>query len=135
MIATGIMVAGLLAVASIFTYSARTNILNQQRTTANLLANSKLEELRATSPISNLIGGGGLNAANPTAYYFEYASLTTSGTLTVDTVTDTAPYLRLWQISGTNPRLITVAVFSQRSGVSGQRTELIRATTSLTNGF
>ena len=131
----GIMATALLAVASIFTYSARTNMLNQQRTTAVLLANSKLEDLRATSPIANLVVGGGLDGANPAPNYFEYVSLTTNGLVTADIVTLTAPYLRLWQISGANPRLITVAVFAQRSGVSGQRVELIRATTNLTNGF
>ena len=136
MIATGIMLAALLAVASIFAYSARTNMLNQQRTMATLLANSKLEDLAATSPIDNLIVGGGLDGANPTPNYVEYVSLTTSGVLTVDVVVNVgAPYMRLWQISGDNLRLITVAVFAQRSGVSGERTELIRATTNLTNGF
>ncbi len=135
MIAIGIMATSLLAAASIFTYSVRTNMLNQQRTVATLLANSKLEDLRATSPIDNLIVGGGLDGANPTASYFEYVTLTTSGAVRADTVTAMAPYLRLWQISGDNPRLITVAVFARRSGVSGQRSELIRATTNVTNGF
>ena len=135
LIATAILVTGLLTVAAIFSYSARTTLYTEQMTTGVLLTNTKMEALRAITPISNLNTGGGLNSSSPTANYFEYVSISTSGAITANTSTTTAPYLRLWQIAGTNPRLITVSVYAQRSGVSGQAVELIRTTTEVTNGF
>ena len=135
LIATAILVTALLSVAALFSYSIRTNMLSQQRTTATLLATSKIEDLRSTSSINDFTNGGGLDGSNPTPSYWEYVSISTMGLFTIDTSTNTAPYLRLWQIDGTNPRLITVAVFAQRSGITGERTELVRSTTSLTNGY
>ena len=136
LIATALLVTASLSIATLFAYSVRTNILNQQRTTATLLATSKMEELRATPAIMDLsISGGGLDGADPATDYWEYVSVSTGGALTVDRTTATAPYLRLWQIDGTNPRLVTVAVFAQRSGISGDLTELVRTTTTLTNGY
>ena len=134
LIATVVLVTGLLAVASLFSYSIRTNMYTEQMTTGILLANTKMEGLRATG-MAGLTAGGGLNSASPTANYFEYVSISTSGALTTDTVTTTAPYLTLWMISDANPVIITVAVYAQRGGVSGQMAELIRTTTSLTSGF
>ncbi len=135
LIATGIMVPALVAVASIFAYSARTNLLTEQRTIAALLGASKIEDLRSVTPINNLTVGGGLDAANPTAGYFEYVAITPSGTITIGRTVGSSPYLRLWQVSGTDPRLITVAVYAMRSGVTGNRVELFRAATSRTDGF
>ena len=134
MIATVVLVTGLLAVASLFSYSIRTNMYTEQMTTGILLANTKMEGLRSTG-MAGLTAGGGLNSASPTANYFEYVSISTSGALTSDTVTTTAPYLTLWMIADANPKIITVAVYAQRSGVTRGMTELIRTTTSLTSGF
>ncbi len=135
LIATGIMVPALVAVASIFVYSARTNLLTEQRTIAALLGASKIEDLRSVTPIRDLTPGGGLDAANPTADFFEYVAITPSGTITIGATAGSSPYLRLWQVSATDPRLITVAVYAMRSGVTGNRVELFRAATSRTDGF
>ena len=135
LLATGILVTALLSIAVLFSYSIRTNLLNQQRTTATLLAMSKIEDLRSTSSINDFTNGGGLDGSNPAPSYWEYVSISTMGLFTIDTSTNTAPYLRLWQIDGTNPKLITVVVFAQRSGITGERIELARSTTGLTNGY
>ena len=134
LVATAVLVTGLMAVAALFSYSIRTNMYTEQMTTGILLANTKMEGLRA-SGLSGLTVGGGLDSSSPTASYFEYTTISSSGALTTDTVTTTAPYLTLWMIAGTNPRLVTVAVYAQRSGVTGNMTELMRTTTNLTNGF
>lgn len=135
LIATGITLTALVSVAAMFAYSARTNILTEQRTTGILLATSKLEGLRSTSSISTLTVGGGIDASSPTTSYFEYVTIGTSGAITTSTTAGANPYLRMWQISGTNPRLITVSVYANNSGVTGGQTELIRTATTLTNGF
>ena len=133
LVATALLVTASLSIATLFAYSVRTNILNQQRTTATLLAASKMEELRATI-VDLSISGGGLDGSDPATDFWEYISISTDGTLRVDTTT-TAPYLRLWQIDGTNPRLVTVAVFAEQSRITGDPTELVRITTTLTNGY
>jgi hypothetical protein len=115
--------------------SVRTNLFTEQATTGVLLANTKMEEFRTTLNIANLPPGGGLDATAPTVNHFEYLSISDAGVITADTVTTTAPYLRLWQISGSNPRLVTVSVYAQNSGISGDPIELVRTTTELTNGF
>jgi hypothetical protein len=116
-----------------FAYSARTNLLNEQRTTATLLAISKMEDLRSTSSINDLVVGGSLTTT--AANYFEYVSITSSGAIATSTTAGNNRYLRLWEISGTNPRLISIAVRANYSGVSGEQVELIRMATQLTNGF
>jgi len=133
LIATGIMLTALGAVAAMFAYSARTNLLNEQRTTATLLAISKMEDLRSTSSINDLVVGGSLTTT--AANYFEYVSITSSGAIATSTTAGNNRYLRLWEISGTNPRLISIAVRANYSGVSGEQVELIRMATQLTNGF
>jgi Tfp pilus assembly protein PilW len=92
LIATGITLTALVAVAAMFAYSARTNILTEQRTTGILLATSKLEELRSTPSISTLTVGGGLDAASPTASYFEYVTINSSGAITTSTTAGTNPF-------------------------------------------
>ena len=77
-----------------------------------------------------------MSRSNPTANFREWVTVATDGTVTSSTAeVTTAGYLRLWQITGTNPLTITVVVFAQRSGVSGSQLELARASTSLTSSF
>ena len=135
LIATGITLTALVSVAYMFAYSAQTNYLTEQRTKGILLATSKLEDLRSTSSISSLTVGGGVDFASPTANYFEYVSILSSGAITTSTTAGVNPYLRMWEISGTNPRLITVSVYARNSGVTGEEIELFRGATNLTNGF
>ncbi len=134
LVATAILVSGLVAVAYMFSYSARTNITTQQITSGTLLLYNKMEELKA-SGMANLTVGGGLSGAAPTPNYFDYVSIGTNGAIVSDTVTASAPYVRVWQITGANPRTVTIVVFAQRAGIGGQRMELIRATTSVTSTF
>jgi prepilin-type N-terminal cleavage/methylation domain-containing protein len=133
MIAAVIM-ATALAVASLFAYSARTNVMTGQMTTATFLANTKMEQIRDQQ--FNTVGvGGGLDPASPTANYFEYITINANGTIATSTVNATAPFIRLWQVSGASPRLVTVAVFARSNGVSGRTTELMRASMELSNGL
>ena len=134
LIATAILVSGLVAVAYLFTYSVRTNITNDQLTSATLLLYNKMEELEAVS-LANLTVGGGLDGASPTANFFDYVTVGATGALTVNTTDTNAPYLRVWQVTGANPKSITVAVHAQRAGFSGDRREMVRATTSVTSSF
>ena len=135
MIATGIQVTGLVAVAYMFSYSVRTNMTTQQSTSATMLVHDKMEELKATN-FSSLAAGGGLDGSSPTASYREWVTISSAGVVTTSTSeVTTAGYLRLWQITGTNPLTVTIVVFAQRSGVSGSQLELMRASTSLTSSF
>lgn len=132
MIATACLVAGVVSVSSMFAYSVRTNFYTEQLTTAILLANAKSEEL-AAQELPSLPAGGGLDASSPTSDYSEYISVGASGAVTVSTSDSSLPFLRMWQITGTNPRLVTVAVVAQSSGMSGDPVELIRTTTQVAN--
>ena len=135
MIATGILVSGLVAVAYMFSYSVKTNYTTQQMTSATMLVHDKLEELKATS-FGTLSVGGGLDGASPTVNYREWVTVATDGSTTVSTTeVTTAEFLRLWQIADSNPHKVTVLVLAQRSGVSGQQLELARASTLLTSSF
>jgi Tfp pilus assembly protein PilV len=89
LITTAVLVFGLSALALMFTFTVRTNIDTRQRTTAVLLLNDKLEELRSL-PLA-------------VGTYVDYP-----------TVANTA-YIRQWQISETNPKSIDVAVLNART--------------------
>ena len=82
--------------------------------------------------------GGGIEVIqeSATTNFREWVTIATNGAVTSSTAeVTTAGYLRLWQITGTNPLTITVVVFAQRSGVTGGQLELARASTSLTSSF
>ncbi len=107
LITTAILVTGLVSIAAMFTYSVRSNTANRQRTTAAILVSEKMEELKSVSfSDDRWKAGGGLDPANPVPGFFDSES----------------EYTRLWQITGTSTRTVTVAVYSGR-------TELARATT------
>ena len=135
LIATLIMAAGLTGAAAIFSYSVRTNLFSEQVTTGVLLANTKMEAFHNSPKVTDFPVGGGLDASSPSPGYFEYISISPTGAVTADTVSTAAPYIRLWQITGSNPRLVTVSVHAQNSGISRLPIELVRTTTELTNGF
>ena len=133
MIATGILVTGLVAVTSMFAYAARTEILNEQRSTATLLANSKLEDFSAVSDLTDLTAGGSLTVR--TTGYFEYVSISSSGVISRSASDSSFPYVRLWEISGANPMLVSVSVYAMTGGVNDSLVELVRGSKQLTSGF
>jgi prepilin-type N-terminal cleavage/methylation domain-containing protein len=122
-IATAILVTASVAIASLFAFSARSNLTNGERTVAALLVSDKLEQLKVV-PLS-AVGwsvGGGLNPASPVPDFSDY----------VQPANESAPYLRLWQITGNRARTVTVAVFARAHGRSGLAPiELVRATTTV----
>lgn len=136
LITTAVLVSGLCALVMLFWYSIGRNNMNQQQTTATLLLYEKMEQFKST-PLTNAMWtvGGGLNTTAPTNGYFEYADIAADGTLTTSAGDTTMDYLRLWQISGTNTRTLTVIVCVNRSGMTRDRFELARATTMVSNGF
>jgi Tfp pilus assembly protein PilV len=131
MTAMVVMLFGIVAVAHLFSYSAATNITTQQISTANLLATNKLEELRAV-PVDGLTAGGSLDPDSPTTNFWDYVSIAQDGTITADTSTTSAPYLRLWTITGTSLKELDVVVYSQRSSLGRAQMELARAPTTIT---
>jgi prepilin-type N-terminal cleavage/methylation domain-containing protein len=72
LITTAIMVSGLVAVATVFSYSVATNLTNQQRTAGTMLLYEKMEIFKATS-LSNSMWtvGGNLTPASPATGYFD----------------------------------------------------------------
>jgi len=113
-ITTAVLVFGLAALALIFSYTVRVNLNTQQRTTAALLLNEKLEELRA-APLTD-------SALTP-GEYVDYPTIAGS------------PYLRQWVISDTTPRSISIVVSAARAGLTGRPMELIRAATFVSSTF
>ena len=121
LLASVILVSGIVGVASVFTVTAGVSIRNQQRTVATLLLCDKMEQLKSGgSP-----NGGGLDPLAPVSGYMEYVRVGADGTIVVDSTDSQAPYLRLWQIQGSNPQTATVALFG-RFGAT-PRIELARA--------
>jgi len=107
LITIAILTTGLVSIAAMFTYSARSNTATQRRTAAVMLVSEKMEEFKFISlRDSRWTAGGSLDPANPVSGYFDSDS----------------GYTRVWQITGTLPRTVTVAVYADR-------TELARATT------
>ena len=136
LITTAILMTGLVAVVSIFAYSASTNLHNQQRTAAAALLYDKMEQLR-TMPIANTAcaAGGNLNPESPAIGYFDYVSIAATATLISSTTDRSLPYMRVWQIADCDPRLLTVVVYARNAGLTRRRSELIRATTLVSTSF
>jgi type II secretory pathway pseudopilin PulG len=132
LIATSCLFIGVVGVSGMFAYSTRTNVYSEQMNTGVFLANAKAEEL-GNKLIPDLPSGGGLDFSSPTAGHFDYLSVAADGTVTSSTGNTQLPFLRMWQIAGTNPKMITVSVYAQWSGVSNAPVELIRATTQVAN--
>lgn len=133
LLAAAIMATALVAVASLFAYATRTSYMTEQMSTSTFLVNTKLEDIRARL-LSTVPNGGGLDPASPVTNFVEYVTINANGAVTVSTSDTNAPFIRLWEVSGTSPRVITVAVFARSNGVSGQTSELARATLELSNG-
>ena len=136
LIATLVLVSGLVAVAAIFLYSVDTGLRNQRRTAATALLYEKMEQFKS-APISDSVWvpGGSLNLAFPAGGYFDYVKLDDAGVLNSTTTDTSAPFIRVWQVSATVPRSVTIAVYALKAGMTRRGFELIRATTVVESTF
>jgi len=117
LIATLVLVSGLVAVAAIFLYSVDTGLRNQRRTAATALLYEKMEQFRS-APVNDSIWipGGSLNVASPAAGYFDYVTIDATGTLSHSTTDTNAPFMRVWQVPHAVPPSVTVAVYTFKAG-------------------
>jgi prepilin-type N-terminal cleavage/methylation domain-containing protein len=136
LITTLILVSGLVAVAQLFSYTVAANISNQQRTAATILVTEKIEQLKSVSIRNPLwLAGGGLSPRAPVVGFYDYVSIAADGTPTIDSATPSPPYIRVWQITGSVPRSLTVIVYAQRFGLTQSPFELARAVTMVGDVF
>jgi prepilin-type N-terminal cleavage/methylation domain-containing protein len=136
LIATAVLVTGLVAVAQLFPYAIQSNASSRQTTTATMIVDDKLEALRAL-PLADaaLNAGGSLDPASPATGYYDYVTVASNGAVTVSASSSQTAYLRLWQVSGTNPKTITVVIYAVRNGISRKRLEATRSSTLVTDTF
>ena len=107
LIASVILVSGVVAVASIFSFTTGINLLNRQRTTATMILYDKMEQIQSTgSP-----AGGSLDPMNPIADFSDNPGGT---------------FLRVWRVEDSGTPFVTIAVFSSIG--SAPPLELARAT-------
>lgn len=106
LIAAAILVCGLVAVASVFSFAVQANLNNRRLILATTLLYDKMEQFKSvplTDPIWN--GDGSDEAGQDRAYR------------------------RVWRVTMTIPRSVTVIVYGPGSPPAPRETELIRATT------
>jgi Tfp pilus assembly protein PilV len=138
--AAGLLVVGLVAVAMIFPYAITTNASSRQTTTASMIVAQKMEVLR-TIPLTDarLNVGGSLNPASPATGYYDYVTVAPGGTLTssaaIAASARSRAFLRLWQVSGTNPKTVTVVVYTVRNGYRRGLLEATRSSTIVTDTY
>jgi Tfp pilus assembly protein PilV len=107
LITAAIVACGLVAVASIFSFTVRANITNRQMAVATSLLYDKMEELKSMpSPADG-----------------------------TDRITLQDTYIRTWQIGATDPRSITVIVYAASNPLTHRQMELIQATTLIAPTF
>ena len=112
LVTAAVMTCGLVAVASMFSFAVRANIADRQMAVATALLYDKMEEFRST-PFDQPLWKNGDG--------FDY-------------VVKDITYIRVWQVSRTVPRNVTVIVYVEGALKRG-RTELIRATTIVGDTF
>jgi len=112
LVTAAVVTCGLVAVASMFSFAVRANIADRQMAVATALLYDKMEEFRSTSFDQPLWKNGD---------GFDY-------------VVKDITYMRVWQVSPTVPRNVTVIVYVEGALKRG-RTELIRATTIVSDTF
>ena len=136
MIATVVLVPGLVAVALLFPQVINTNLSSRQTAVATIVAGEKMEVLRSL-PLNHasLTAGGGLNPSSPVTGYYDYVTVANNGVVATSLSSSRTAYLRLWQVTGTNPKTITVVVHSVRNAMSRQSLEAARASTMVTDTF
>jgi len=112
--AAGILVCGLVAVASVFSFVIRANGANRQMAVATSLLHDKMEEFRSL-PFTDAI----------------WTKSTGSDTIVVAG----ERYTRVWQAGSGIPRSLTVIVYAQNQALTRRTSELIRATTLVSPTF
>jgi prepilin-type N-terminal cleavage/methylation domain-containing protein len=121
-IATAILVVASTAVASLFTTSLRINLNNREHTAAELILSDKVEQL-SVLPLSNSQWAAGS--------YTDYVSISDDGSLITSSSDVALKFCRTWQISATQPKTLTIIVYSNHSAVTGRQAEMIRSTVAL----
>ena len=114
LISAGILVCGLVAVASVFSFAIRTNGTNRQMAIATSLLYDKMEEFQSSG-------------------FTDAIWTTPTGSETL--VVSRERYGRVWRIDSGTPRRVTVIVYAQSQLLTGRTTELIRATTLVSPTF
>jgi len=110
----GILLCGLVAVASVFSFAVRTNSTNRQMAVATTLLYDKMEEFRS-APFTHAV----------------WMNATGSETLVIGG----ERYVRAWQIKPGSPRTVTVIIYTQSHALTRRQNELIRATTLVSASF
>ena len=110
----GILVCGLVAVASVFSFAIRTNAANRQMAIATTLLYNRMEEFRSSS------------FTDP---------LWTNAFGTETLIIGGERYTRVSEISIGMPRSVTVKIYAESNALMQRRTELIRATTLISPTF
>ena len=114
LIAAGILVCGLVAVTSVFSFVIRSNNANRQMAVASSLLSDKMEELRSTAFTDAI-----------------WTKTTGSEILVVGS----ERYTRVWQVGSGVPRTVTVIVYVQNHALTRRSIEVIRATTLFSPTF
>ena len=110
----GILLCGLVAVASVFSFAIRTNETNRQMTVATTLLYNKMEEFRA----------GSLNDSI-------WTNVAPAETLVIAG----ERYVRVSHVSAGTPRSVTITIYVQNNALTRRQTELLRATTLMSPVF
>lgn len=109
-----ILVCGLVAVASVFSFVIRTSIANKQAAVATTLLYDKMEELSAaslTDPVwKNSAGSETLVLAGEN-------------------------YVRAWRVGSGIPRVVTVVIYAKSHAWTGRQVEVMRASTLVSPTF
>jgi Tfp pilus assembly protein PilV len=136
LIATAVLVPGLAAVAMLLPYLTSSISSSRQTTAATMILTDKMEALRRLPlTASGLNAGGGLNPASPVSGYYDYVTVAPNGAVTTGTTSSPKAFLRLWQVAGTNPKTITIVVYTVRNAISNRRLELTRSSTIVTDTY
>jgi Tfp pilus assembly protein PilV len=114
LVTAGILVCGLVAVASVFSFAIRTGAANRQSAVAATLLYEKMEELRSaplTDPAwKNAAGSETLSVAGEN-------------------------YVRTWRVGADIPRVVTVVIYAKSSSWTGRQVEMMRASTLVSPRF
>ena len=120
LITTLVLVTGLAAVASAFSYSSMSSLRIQQQTAALALVSAKLEALRMESA---LLPG----------HYLEYLSIAPDGSVLIRDPRD-ASYRQTWEVTAEVPSRVSVIIWARQLGRKPY-IELARATTVIARRF
>jgi type II secretory pathway pseudopilin PulG len=112
LMASGVLMCGLVAVATVFSFAIRTNVSDRQMAVATALVYEKMEEFRSAS-FTGVIWANGSETV----------------------VVAGERFVRKWDIDTNVPRTVTVMVSIDSNALTGRRTELIRATTLFSPTF